>query len=138
MLSAESLLDSSSHRSVHTPAGCQGCWIGGKHQVSPKISAQTAVVKLQEKDLTWEAEKVKTAEEMRSQAASEIEGLLFLISLSTECFFPHRVAIVSGFCASLAAGYQDVFINPDDFMMCTGLAWFCTLYAITPYVLNQL
>lgn len=55
---------------------------------------------------------------MRSQAAAEIEGLLFLISLSTECFFLHRVAIVSDFCASLAAGYQDFFINPDDFMMC--------------------
>lgn len=94
--------------------------------------------KLHEKNPTWEAEKVQTAEKMRSQADTDLGAIVFNLSLSNKCFFLHRVAIVSDFCGSLAAGYQDIFISPDDFMVCTELIWLCTAYAITPYILNQL
>lgn len=49
------------------------------------------------------------------------------LSLSNECFFLHWVAIVSDFCGSLAAGYYNVLICPDDFM-CTVSEFVFTLY----------
>lgn len=122
-------------------AALPGNWIAGNHQVFPKITTQTAALRAAwEESCSGGWKGINCWENEEPSWYRDWGAIVFNLSpsLSNECFFPHRVAIVSDFCGSLAAGYQDTFIGPDDFMMCTELIWFCSIYGITPYILKQL